>query len=143
MNVLLLLKFNLVLAIIFFIIPDYKKAIRVLAPALSIVSFAISIIIMLKSGLCVADYLIWDNLSRLVYFFIGFFGALLAVYSAGFIKEKLNKYFSYFFLTLFSAYGIVLSGNWIAFTIFWGISGISLYLLSRPVPRQIPPQKKQ
>jgi len=142
MNILFLLKFNLILAIVFFIIPDYKKAIRILAPALSLAGFIISIIIMLKSEICVADYLIWDSLSRLVYFFTGFFGVLLAVYSAGFIEEKLNKYFSYFFLTLFSAYGIVLSGNWIAFTVFWGISGISLYLLMQTSPEANPAAKK-
>jgi len=142
MNILLLLKFNLILAIIFFIIPDYKKTLRILAPALALAGFVISIIIMLKSDLYVADYLVWDSLSRLIYFFTGFFGVLLAVYSAGFIKEKLNKYFSYFFLTLFSAYGIVLSGNWIAFTVFWGISGISLYLLMQTSPEANPAAKK-
>lgn len=134
MNILLPLKFNLILAIILFILPDYKKFIRIFAPVIALLNFALSIFILINSisqslNFSISQFILWDNLSKLIYFFIGFFGLLLAIYSAGFIKERLNKYFSYFFLTLFAAYGIVLSKNWIAFAVFWGISAFTLYLL--------------
>ncbi|MBU4134395.1 hypothetical protein KKH42_03625 [bacterium] len=124
------------LAVLFFVLPDKRKLIVPAALASAITVFVISIFGLLapESGVFTQTYLLTDNISKAVYFLIAFFGALLAIYSSGFINRKLNRYFSYFFLTLASSFGIVISANWILFTVFWGISGTALFLMMQLEP---------
>ncbi len=131
MNIFLPIIFNLIVAFVLFITPDWKKPLKVIAPILAFANIVIGVYLLFNPNIPekYTAWILWDNLTKLVFFFIGFFGLVLSIYSAGFIKKKLNKYFSYFFLTLASAYGIILSANWIVLIIFWGISGITLYLM--------------
>ncbi|RLD18784.1 MAG: hypothetical protein DRI36_00565 [Caldiserica bacterium] len=136
MDVLFILKFNLAISILFFILPDYRKFIKIFAPIVALINFIFTLSTLnLPAGKAgsqlLTPYILFDNLSKLIFFFIGFFSFLLSIYSVGYIKERLNKYFFYFFLTVFSSYGVVLSKNFILFIIFWGITAITVYTLSQ------------
>lgn len=74
-----------------------------------------------------------DNLSRMISLFIGFFGILFLFYSLAYItkKKKIIDYYSYYLITLGSAYGAVFADHFILFVFFWGILGLTLYKLIR------------
>ncbi|HOX54533.1 MAG: proton-conducting transporter membrane subunit [Candidatus Omnitrophica bacterium] len=75
--------------------------------------------------------LIVDNLSRFIFWAILLFGALIAVYSFRFMKEKegLAKYYLYLIFTIIASLGVVLSNNLILLLVFWGFLGFTLYSL--------------
>ncbi|PIU18573.1 MAG: hypothetical protein COT16_01710 [Elusimicrobia bacterium CG08_land_8_20_14_0_20_44_26] len=128
MTVLYPLILNLGLAVIFFIIPDYRKFIRRAAVIFSAAGFALSIAAIFSAA-PEMSFILFDTISKMLYVAVSFFGVLLSVYSAGIIEERLNKYFSYFFLTLFASQLTVISADWIVLATGWGLSGICLYLL--------------
>lgn len=75
-----------------------------------------------------------DNLSSFVLLFISFFGALIILYSIGFLKGKkdidsYDLYYPYILATVAASAGTVLSNNLLIFTGFWGFLGLLLYLL--------------
>ena len=75
-----------------------------------------------------------DNLSAFVILFISFFGCLIVMYSAGFLKGRSNidsygMYYPYVLATIAASAGTVLSNNLIIFIGFWGFLGLLLYLL--------------
>ena len=72
-----------------------------------------------------------DNLSAFVSLFIALFGALIILYSIGFMREKVNigNYYAYILATIAASIGAVLSNNLLLFIGFWGFLGITLYLL--------------
>jgi len=70
-----------------------------------------------------------DNLSALVGLGVSFFSLLITVYSFGFIKKNINKYFGYILMTLGASLGAAFSNNLIFFLVFWGFLGVTLYLL--------------
>ncbi|HLD30520.1 MAG TPA: proton-conducting transporter membrane subunit, partial [bacterium] len=123
---------SLFFSLLFICIPDSAKEIRKAGIFSGLIIFGTAL---LSCGRGVTldpvmeTFFGWDSFSKLAVILIGFFVMLISVYSAGFLKEKVNRFFSLFFLTAFSAFGIVLSRHWILFTIFWGISGITLYLM--------------
>jgi len=71
------------------------------------------------------------GLSSFILMAISFFTMLIIAYSFKYMesKERLNEYYGYILITLGAAAGAVLSSNLILFTVFWGISGLTLYLL--------------
>lgn len=74
--------------------------------------------------------LLWvDNLSAFITLFIGLFGFLIVIYSLGFAKENLNKYYAYVLWTIAASIGAVLADHMVVFLMFWGFLGITLYLL--------------
>jgi len=72
-----------------------------------------------------------DNLSGFVTLFIGLFSFLTVLYSLGFMKDKenLNKYYAYILWTIAASIGAVVTNNLILFLVFWGVLGITLFLL--------------
>ena len=74
-----------------------------------------------------------DHLSRMVVLFIGLFALLISFYSISYMKKekKIPHFFAYFLITLGCANGAVLANNLILFITFWGILGMTLYLMIR------------
>jgi formate hydrogenlyase subunit 3/multisubunit Na+/H+ antiporter MnhD subunit len=72
-----------------------------------------------------------DALSRTVTLFIGFFGALISLYSITYItrKKRVINYYSSFLITLGASAGAVLSDHLLLFITFWGVLGLTLYKL--------------
>ncbi len=125
-----------VLGFFSFIVPRKNKGIPVLlAVVASTLTFVICIKIFLLrsslSNLSQTQYLWLDNLSAFVTLFIGFFGLIIVIYSLGFMKDKdnLNKYYAYVLWTISASLGVAMSNHLVLFLTFWGILGITLYLL--------------
>ncbi len=72
-----------------------------------------------------------DNLSGFILLAIGLFGVLIVIYSLKFMagKERLNEYYTYLLWTIGGACGAILANNLILLLVFWGILGLTLYLL--------------
>lgn len=73
-----------------------------------------------------------DGLSSFVGIFVVFFTLLVVIYSIGFMHSKkrgLKSYYLYILLTVFASLGAVFSNDFILFMIFWGILGVTLFLL--------------
>lgn len=72
-----------------------------------------------------------DNLSAFILLAAGLFGFLITIYSFRFMagKPRLKEYYACFLFTLGSAYGVLLSSHLLLLLVFWGILGITLYLL--------------
>ncbi|MDD2707011.1 MAG: NADH-quinone oxidoreductase subunit L [Verrucomicrobiae bacterium] len=73
----------------------------------------------------------WDRLAQLMTFVVTFVGALIHVYSLGYMKNDAGKarFFAYMSLFMFSMQGIVLAGNFVVMFVFWELVGLSSYLL--------------
>ncbi|MBN1949389.1 MAG: hypothetical protein JW784_06565, partial [Candidatus Cloacimonetes bacterium] len=140
----LLLFLPLTAGVLLFLIPEAARTIKgIIALLVSAVVLYTSYNVFLEpSGLrfysCrllpgLEEYLILhlDNLSRMVILFIGVFSVLLAVYSLAYMTrdKQLKNYYNYFLITLGAAAGAVLANNFVTFTTFWGILGITLYKL--------------
>ncbi|MBT5419512.1 MAG: NADH dehydrogenase [Candidatus Cloacimonetes bacterium] len=132
------------IGIVLFIIPESLKRIKGLFNLIisSVTLYFSFIIFKMNSGLInmecfkfpsISKYLIFnvDPLSKLIALFIGIFGFLFALYSLSYItKEKAIKgYYSYYLITLGSAFGAIFADNMIIFIFFWGILGLTLYKL--------------
>ncbi len=132
------------IGIVLFIIPESLKRIKGLFNLIisSVTLYFSFIIFKMNSGLInmecfkfpsISKYLIFnvDPLSKLIALFIGIFGFLFALYSLAYItKEKAIKgYYSYYLITLGSAFGAIFADNLIIFIFFWGILGLTLYKL--------------
>jgi len=72
-----------------------------------------------------------DNLSKTIVLFIGFFGAMISLYSLSYItREKgIRHYYSNFLITIGASAGAVLANNFLLFITFWGVLGLTLYKL--------------
>jgi multicomponent Na+:H+ antiporter subunit A len=71
-----------------------------------------------------------DSLSKLIILFISLFAFLILLYSLVYIKTgRVSNYYPWFLITLGCSYGAVMSDNLLLFLIFWGMLGITLYML--------------
>ena len=72
-----------------------------------------------------------DSLSGLVAGGIGVFFVLIAVYSAGYLRgrEGWFRYYVYLTATLLVSLGAVLANHLVLLLVFWGVSGLFMYLL--------------
>lgn len=71
-----------------------------------------------------------DSLASLIILLISVFSILILIYSIAYIAPgKCRHYYSWFLITLGCAYGAALSDNLILFLGFWGVLGITLYML--------------
>lgn len=77
------------------------------------------------------EFFRFDNLSNFVGIFVVLFSFLIILYSFGFMHKikGLFSYYLYIILTLVASLGAVFSNNLILFIVFWGFSGLLLYLL--------------
>src|SRR3954464_6607886 len=75
--------------------------------------------------------LVIDNLSRTMLLLVTGIGALIHIYSLGYMKEDQGKsrYFASLSFFMFSMLGVVLSNNFVMMFIFWELVGVSSYLL--------------
>lgn len=72
-----------------------------------------------------------DNLSGFVLLAVGLFGFLIVLYSIVFMRDKIysNIYYAYLLCTIGIASGIVLANDLVLLAVFWGLSGLTLYLM--------------
>ncbi|MFH1039340.1 MAG: proton-conducting transporter membrane subunit [PVC group bacterium] len=72
-----------------------------------------------------------DSLSAFILLGVGLFGFLIMLYSLRFMAGKscLKEYYAFTLFTLGAAYGALLASHLLLLLIFWGILGITLYLL--------------
>lgn len=89
-----------------------------------------------KSWLSYGDFQVrfgmtWDELSQLMLLIVTFVGALIHIYSLGYMRDDSSKarYFGYLSLFMFSMLGIVFARNFLMMFIFWELVGFSSYLL--------------
>ena len=136
MNILLPIEISLIAGIFFLFLPEKLRAFtKVASPIIGIFNFAIAIIIFLPKGVAyqipsyLSNYFFADLLSRFIYLGVGFFGFIISLYAVGYMTKNVNKFFAYFFLTLGSAFTVAIADNLIVLLVFWGILGITLYLL--------------
>lgn len=72
-----------------------------------------------------------DHLSAFVMLAVTVFGFLISLYSMGFMAERprQREYYTYLLWTIGISCGAVMADNLILLLIFWGILGITLYLM--------------
>ncbi len=72
-----------------------------------------------------------DQLSRTMMLVVTGVGALIHIYSLGYMRDEAGKsrYFAALSLFIFSMLGIVLANNFVMMFIFWELVGVSSYLL--------------
>ena len=72
-----------------------------------------------------------DSLSRSMLFMVTGVGALIHIYSLGYMgtDEGKSRYFAGLSLFMFSMLGIVLANNFVMMFVFWELVGVSSYLL--------------
>jgi NADH-quinone oxidoreductase subunit L len=72
-----------------------------------------------------------DSLSRSMLFMVTGVGALIHIYSLGYMSadEGKSRYFAGLSLFMFSMLGIVLANNFVMMFIFWELVGVSSYIL--------------
>ncbi len=75
--------------------------------------------------------LVLDNLSKTMLVLVTGVGALVHIYSLGYMRDDAGKsrYFAALSLFMFSMLGIVLANNFVMMFIFWELVGVSSYLL--------------
>jgi NADH-quinone oxidoreductase subunit L len=75
--------------------------------------------------------LVLDDLSKTMLLIVTGIGALIHIYSLGYMKDDSGKsrYFASLSFFMFSMLGIVLSNNFVMMFIFWELVGVSSYLL--------------
>ncbi len=73
----------------------------------------------------------WDMLARMMTLVVTCVGALIHVYSLGYMRDDpaRARFFGFLSLFMFSMMGIVLAGNFVMMFIFWELVGLSSYLL--------------
>lgn len=74
---------------------------------------------------------IWDPLAKIMLLVVTCIGALIHVYSWGYMREDpgRGRFFGYLSLFMFSMLGVALASNFIMMFIFWELVGLSSYLL--------------
>src|ERR1700688_73601 len=73
-----------------------------------------------------------DDLSRMMLVLVSGIGALIHVYSLGYMRddEGKSRYFAALSLFMFAMLGIVLANNFVMLFIFWELVGFTSYVLS-------------
>lgn len=70
-----------------------------------------------------------DNLSGFIALAVGMFAFLVSIYSIGFIKRSIGRYFGYFLMSLGGSFAICFADNFILLLVFWGFLAAMLYLM--------------
>src|SRR6266513_2335148 len=123
----------------------WKAASSFISIAAVLISFACSCLIFTQSGIAAAEFA-WidisggfkvplgftlDQLSRLMLVLVSGIGALIHIYSLGYMRhdEGKSRYFAALSLFMFAMLGIVLSNNFVMLFIFWELVGFTSYVL--------------
>ena len=122
---------------------------RSLSAAISVtavlVSFVCSCLVFLEPAISAAQYawidipgvfrvpfgLTLDQLSRMMLLLVSGVGALIHIYSLGYMRDDSGKsrYFAGLSFFMFAMFGIVLANNFVMLFIFWELVGFTSYLL--------------
>ncbi len=142
MNTLLPIEISLIAGIIILFLPEkVRRFTRVVSPLLGILLFGLSLVLFFSARggpvlggnyqvpSWASRYVLTDLLSRFIYLGVGFFGFVISFYSSGHVTQNVNRFFAYFFLTLGSAFAVSISNNLIVLLTFWGVLGLTLYML--------------
>jgi formate hydrogenlyase subunit 3/multisubunit Na+/H+ antiporter MnhD subunit len=72
-----------------------------------------------------------DNLSAFVVLATALFALLIAIYSLDYMRQmsRLTEYYAYLLMTLSFSFGAILADHAILLLVFWGMLGITLYLM--------------
>src|SRR5438067_5474912 len=72
-----------------------------------------------------------DNLSRMMLVLVSGIGALIHIYSLGYMRgdEGKSRYFAALSVFMFAMFGIVLANNFVMLFIFWELVGFTSYVL--------------
>lgn len=76
-------------------------------------------------------YFALDGLNRFVLLAVTVFGFLISLYSLGFMvgRERLREYYSYLLWTVAFSCGAVLASDMLVLLVFWGLLGVTLYIM--------------
>src|SRR5207248_6822990 len=123
----------------------WKAVSSFISIAAVLVSFACSCLIFTQSGIATAHFnwidipgafkvpldLTLDNLSKTMLLLVSGIGALIHIYSLGYMRddEGKSRYFAALSLFMFAMLGIVLSNNFVMLFIFWELVGFTSYVL--------------
>ncbi len=72
-----------------------------------------------------------DHLSAFILAATTVFGLLIALYSTGYMrgKQRLREYYAYLLVTVGVACGVILADNLLVLLVFWGLLGVTLYVM--------------
>lgn len=122
--------------LVILLVPDRVKGIKEgIALLGSAISFILGVILFFEKPLlwshCGDVLLRLDTLSGFIIPAAGLFGVLIVIYSLRFMagKPRLKEYYAYLLFTLGGTYGVLLADNLVLLLVFWGLVGITLYLL--------------
>jgi len=146
MEFLTLIILPILVGVILFLIPEKIRLIKgIIATLIGVVCLYYAwMIFKMPSGIVnlnlpglvfLDNYLILnlDALAKLILLFAGFFGFLFLVYSLSYFHKgtELRGFYSYYLITLGSAFAVLLTDHFASFLFFWGILGITLYKMVR------------
>ena len=86
----------------------------------------------------------YNQFSGVIGLLITFFGFIVVCYSISYAEfiERINQYYSFIFWCLCFSIAVVYSSNLVTLTVFWGLSGLMLYLLANITPEGANASKK-
>src|SRR6202171_5697932 len=142
--VMLLLPFFAAVVIVLFT-KSYRRLSSFISVAAALASFVCSCVVFLAPNIRAFELtwvdlrpvlyvplgLVLDDLTRTMLVLVTGVGALIHIYSLGYMKEDAGKsrYFASLSFFMFSMLGVVLSNNFVMMFIFWELVGVSSYLL--------------
>ncbi len=115
---------------VLFIPKRFRKLVEGFSLAIAVYLFIASIRIFAKAPIH-ADYLYVDGLSRFIVLGIGFFGALVSLYSLRFMAsfKQFRSYYANVIWTIGFSLLAALSNNIVILLVAWGFLGFTLYML--------------
>jgi len=130
----LLISLPIVMGLLCFFAPDkLKLLVKAVSSMTALAAFVGAIWVFIKKPMygpaSYPSYLVADNLSGFIALAVGLFGLLITVYSLGFIKDSVGKYFGYILMTLGSSFGVLFANDFRILIVFWGAIAAFLYLL--------------
>ncbi len=121
---------SIIAGIMCLFIPKRTRGVaETLGVIVSLVTFIMTI--MMFGREFVSKWFLIDNLSRFVVMGIGMFGFLIVLYSLKYMqgRDRINEYYAYLLITIGASIGAVLSNHLILLLVFWGVLGLTLYML--------------
>jgi len=115
---------------LFFIPKKFRRVVEFFSLVVSFYLFLASIKIFIQSPIY-AEFLYVDNLSRFIVLGIGFFGALVTLYSLRFMAsyKEVSSYYTYIIWTIGFAILAAVANNIVILLVAWGVLGFTLYML--------------
>jgi len=128
----MLVFYTFLIGLICRVLPEKVKYIRETFTLATMVFLFIFSIVFFASGAYIpGKWFLSDKLSSFIFMGLTFFGLIVAIYSIGFMRGKdfQSRYYAYILWTISAGIGTVFSNHLILLAIFWGVLGVTLYLL--------------